>query len=261
MDKIKSENYLFFGDSKIGRRNENQDQYLMMQHKNNPDLALVAVFDGVGGYIDGKAASKLGREILRDFFNSNDVFTKDSVINAIANMNFLIHNNTSGYTTLSMAIINKDKAIVANVGDSRTYSINKGLNLVTEDDSEVYKYYKQGLINLDDIRFVSSNNIITGFLGDRYLENIQVKEIDLKTGLLLTTDGVHDVLSMKRMFELIKKNREDKIVSSIIYSALTEENAVTKEAFYRILLKAKLQCEEYTTPGKDNTTAVLLLKR
>lgn len=83
----------------------------------------------------------------------------------------------------------------------------------------------------------------------------------MKTGLLLTTDGVHDVLSMKRMFELIKNNREDKIISSIINSALTEESEVTKAAFYRILLKAKLQCEEFTTPGKDNTTAVLLLKR
>lgn len=261
MDKIKSEKYLFFGDSKIGNRNENQDQYLMIQHKKNPDLALVAVFDGVGGSLYGKEASKLGRELLRDYFNNNDVFTKESVINAIANMNYLIHNNTSGFTTLSMAIINKDKVIVANVGDSRTYSINKGLSLVTEDDSRVYEYYRHGLITLDDIRFVKTNNIITGYLGDRYLENIQVKEINLKTGLLLTTDGVHDVLSMKRMFELIKNNREDKIISSIINSALTEESEVTKAAFYRILLKAKLQCEEFTTPGKDNTTAVLLLKR
>ena len=80
--------------------------------------------------------------------------------------------------------------------------------------------------------------------------------------LLLTSDGVHDILSDSYMEEAIKDymSLPSSIVYKLVFDSLNHQEEISDDALERIENITGTPLHE-TDPGKDNATAVLVLTK
>lgn len=251
--------------SDIGlNRSNNEDSVITLIHPNNKNLKLLAVADGVGGRESGEVASSFTISVLEKWFynlpeetiNNTKKLSKylTNIITCINNCLYVIKSYRTGCaTTLTCAIINKKKTVVANIGDSRAYIFHGDtLKQITKDDSVVWAYYEQGELTKEQLRFHKQRSLITKCIGTDYgtKPNITILENTDYTGILLFTDGVTDCLSDSKLERLVHTKKQD-LAHSII-----------KEAVYGKQSKRVPKGENFSTPknGKDNATVALYFK-
>ena len=189
-------------------REKNEDNVLAIAHPKNAKVKMLLVADGMGGREHGEIASKYVTESLEKWFQNKDIKvlndTKKTAELLTKYIKTLNSNLIKKYgedklgTTLTLAIINKKETLLANVGDSRGYIYkDKKLIQVTEDDSDVWMYYKYGEVKKDDLRYFSNNNIVTACIGIcKELCTVSTTIIDNDYDLVvLLTDGVTDIIT------------------------------------------------------------------
>lgn len=192
---------------------------------------LFIVADGMGGHQAGEIASDLAVQAIRSelawFLESNN--TEDTqpstphtgettVIDgptefplqrrlriAIEQANQSIagysHDNPDNAgnlgTTITCALIDEDVAIIANVGDSRTYLLRDGeLRQLTEDHSYVAQLVREGQLAPEDVFSHPRRNVITRSLGHRPEVEVDMSLQKLQEGdrLLLCSDGLWEMV-------------------------------------------------------------------
>ncbi len=251
-------------------RKNNEDAVIAIQHPKQKDIILLAVADGMGGKEDGEYAANYAIKSIEKWFTekdpktlNNSYRTKCLLENHLKKVNKDIigkygENHTG--TTLSLALINKNNTIFINIGDSRIYIYkNNKLIQVSEDDSDVWYYYKYGACKKDDLRFFFNNNIITACLG---LNNSLCKvtsyiyDNDYEMTLLFT-DGVTDIITDKKILKIIRNEKKKNILSSIIYEAVN----VDQNLKIPFRLKRK-KYSKYILPfkGRDNASGAIYIK-
>jgi serine/threonine protein phosphatase PrpC len=111
--------------------------------------------------------------------------------------------------TVTCAIIYGDVAIIANVGDSRTYLFRGGkLNQITDDHSYVGQLVREGLLEPEEIFDHDQRNVITRALGNRPDVSADLTSWTLEVGdrLMLCSDGVWEMIrdpeEMARMLQV-----------------------------------------------------------
>ena len=232
----------------------------------NENIKLLVVCDGMGGIDKGEVASAYVTEKLVEWFNKFD-FSNGipgnihrilrTVIDRI-NYQLKEYSYNSG-TTLTAALIGEDMTYIINIGDSRAYKIkNDELNQLTTDDSQVWSsYYKNGdgEYTKDELRFIRTNNIITDCLGGNALGRVQIHRLnsDSYDALLLTTDGITDIVSDSRIIRLYNECNYDEFLDTLL-----EEACYCESEFFTDRKEDITFCS--TTPGKDNATAAMYLK-
>lgn len=194
-------------------RSSNQDAYIAGQIA--PNFSFAVVCDGMGGANAGNIASEIAvktvSEYLYNSFRENMSVTDiEKVIkNAITSANLLIYDKSiksDAYkgmgTTIVVAVVKDNIAVIAHVGDSRIYLINDQIKQLTKDHSIVQTLIETGKISVDDAKMHPRKNVITRALG---VESDVLADFDLLTlkpneTLLLCTDGLtnylpdHDIL-------------------------------------------------------------------
>lgn len=222
-------------------------------------VGLFIVCDGVGGHLGGECAShwaveaikvelsdlffpkdpratvRLTEEELRKVVEANGEATRLSAIaklegrlrQAIQKANRVVY----GYaqqkpekaadagTTVTMAVIQGQRAVIANVGDSRTYLLhNHRLRQISQDHSLVASLVASGQIRPEDIYTHPQRNYIFRSLGqkrqvqvDTFWENLQSGD-----GLLLCSDGLWEMV------------QDDDALARIIESASSPAQACQK---------------------------------
>lgn len=251
-----------------GFRENNEDCYGVFQNQEDPNLILSVVCDGVGGRDRGEIASSYTVQKLGEFFRT----VKPTIINNPYNLNSLlsqmisdIHNNIpAGLTTLTSAITLGEDLLIINMGDSRTYGYENGkLTQLTDDDSEVWPLYKNGLLKKSDLRFLSNNNVIYNALGGQmnYTYHARLIKENPYEAILLTTDGIHDILSDTQMSDIIEKKGIVEAVPALISASVDYDNqdSLSTEDLSRIKAVSKEHVNRFLLPGHDNATAVLTL--
>ena len=251
-------------------RDNNEDAVLAVQHPKSKHLKMLIVADGMGGKEQGEFASNFVVEKMKKWFQEKDSktlnnvkTTKDLLIKYIKKLNIEITKecgkNRTG-TTLTLAIVGKKKTIIANVGDSRGYIYKeKDLIQITEDDSDVWAYYKYAHINKEDLRFFSNNNIINSCIGlneDFCTVSIKIIENDYDM-LILLTDGVTDLIKDKKIKKVIRKNKKEKVLEKIIHEA------VYVDQHLKVPKKLKKQyLANFIVPfkGRDNASGAIYIK-
>ncbi len=191
------------------------------------------VADGMGGHEAGEEASKIAvehvtRKIIRSFNNTFEpveekareilkeaVFSANQEIYEIARAK-----NSNMGTTITIAYLINDRALILNIGDGRAYLYsNKKLELITQDHSLVFRLYKIGQLKYEDIYQHPQSNQILCALGEQnlpqsldnlaeranhpYFFNIRLKKGD---GLLLCTDGLWQMIRDSEMEQILTKH-------------------------------------------------------
>ena len=223
-------------------REGNEDSYLCVD-------GLYFVADGMGGHSAGEVASDIAVTTLSDLLSAvvANGLTVDDLAAAIRHANTAILAEAvrdrakagMGTTLTGLAIADPEhrRALVANVGDSRTYLWRHGeLRQITKDHSHVQSLVDRGAITRAEARVHHQRNIVLRAMGiDPDLE-VDVFEVDIEDGdrFIVCSDG------------LVDEADDDAIEIAIRTSASPQELADSLVALAN------------ESGGRDNTTVVVV---
>jgi PPM family protein phosphatase len=218
-------------------------------------LGLLMVADGMGGHQAGEVASRLAMETLRQqlsWFLEGDereetipakrpleitqpaepaVHFEDRLLLAIEEANATIYRHAQENpaeagnmgTTLTCVLIKGMQAIIANVGDSRTYCLRGDkLELWTEDHSYVGQLIKEGKLPAEAVYDHPQRNVITRALGHLSFVDVDVWTRSLKEGdrLLLCSDGLWEMIrDESEIVEIMRNHSLKEAVNELIAAA------------------------------------------
>jgi serine/threonine protein phosphatase PrpC len=174
---------------------------------------IFVVCDGMGGQAAGEVASKMGVDILLDYFRNqapaveihsangqNDSSGATSLANAIQLANKTIfkagqeQNGRNGMgSTIVAALVRGNSLAIGHVGDSRIYLIRQGtIQQLTQDHSLVMEQVRRGYITLEQAQKSEMQNIILRALGSEEVVEADVEDLVAMPGdvLLMTSDGL-----------------------------------------------------------------------
>ncbi|RIE15807.1 PP2C family protein-serine/threonine phosphatase [Candidatus Cryosericum septentrionale] len=178
---------------------------------------LLAVADGVGGAPRGDEASRIAVEtLLTTYYEAPaDIPIAQRLKDAFAKANAAVvaADDEPSYkymcTTLVAAAVFPDRAVFANVGDSRGYIIPSpagAARQVTVDHSEVQEMVQQGLITPEQAEVASNRNIITRVVGSYSTVQVDLFDIRFAPGdtVLLCSDGLVTAVTDAEIAEILQ---------------------------------------------------------
>ena len=207
--------------------NEDKAISLMDPHGN----ILLAVCDGMGGYMKGDFASKIAVDILQAAFMSKVKFVfsfqvKWWIAKMVKNINeavFSEANNGEKFkgmgSTLCMAVLFKKKMFVCNVGDSRCYKVGYSkLIQLTKDQTYVDYLYHIGKITEEEKKTRPERHVLMNAIGLRKTCNYKLDVYDnCEETLLLCSDGLYNNAQDKEIFSaLTSQERLDQKINTLI---------------------------------------------
>ncbi len=198
-----------------GRLREINEDSLFI--KDYGDFAVAAVADGMGGHNAGEIASLCAVEGIKEFVQSENMAedTENKLVLCIEKVNKDIYKKavtTRGLigmgTTLTLAVIANNKVSIAHVGDTRAYILSDKLNQITYDHSYVEELKRMGRITEEEAKTHPGRNQLTRAVGteDSVKADVYTKPIESGDILLLTSDGLTNMLDDERIEEILKES-------------------------------------------------------
>ena len=242
--------YTYGSATDIGlQRMENQDSLYADQN-----LGLFIVADGMGGHAEGALASKIVVDELPKALSNNleTIRTtgirsiKNAVKKSIDHANHCVcaegvlgdgHPNMG--STVVMLLLTKDRAYIANVGDSRAYIINeKRIRQMSQDHSVVADMIENGIIHPDDAQDHPARGHITQCLGinedtEPFIRSVALKENET---FLFCSDGVTDVVTDDIIKGIVNGNTPQKACEQLVAAA---NNAGGPDNITAVVVKMK----------------------
>jgi len=216
---------------------------------------LYIVADGMGGHAAGEVASGLAirgaaEVVLSEYLASaidvnspyDEAKSKEIVRRAVLQANSYVlgeakaRGNDMG-TTITMALVVDDRAIIGNVGDSRTYLFRDGeLQRISKDHSLVMRLVELGQITEDDIYTHPQRNAVLRSLGDKPEIEVDIFSQRLRPGdaLFLCSDGQWEMTHNPEMAQMIAAHEDPQQACDALIAAANKAG------------------------GEDNITAVLV---
>ena len=159
-------------------RENNEDKFDWYEPEDPALLAargcLFLVGDGIGGAQAGQIASEMtAKLVISGYYNDGAEEVQLALYNAITSANDRVYHlaqmiperNGMG-TTLTAVVFQEERAIIAQVGDSRAYLIRQGaIQQITHDHSWVEENVRAGLMTREDAETSPFRNVITRSVG------------------------------------------------------------------------------------------------
>lgn len=190
-----------FEYSNKGGRSYNEDS---VGSNYTDDSGIFVVADGLGGHVLGEEASAIAVEVITsEWRNSREdicLLLKSKIAKANQKILQLQKQKKSVMkTTVAVLCMMQDKAVWANVGDSRVYFIHKNkLHAYTNDHSVAYKKYKAGEITREMLATDEDQSRLLRTLGsaERNEPDIHIADVLLEQGdaFFLCSDGAWEYL-------------------------------------------------------------------
>lgn len=212
----------------------------MDQNGQGRSWGLYIVADGMGGHSAGEIASGLAirgaaESVMRAYLTPTlemdavyeEARLKDVVHKAIVQANEYVlreaqaRSNDMG-TTITMAVVAGDRAVIGNVGDSRTYIYRDGaLRRVSKDHSLVMRLVELGQITDDEVYTHPQRNAVLRSLGDKAEIEIDIFTERLRPGdaLFLCSDGQWEMTHDPQMVEIIKQHDDPQAACDALIAA------------------------------------------
>jgi serine/threonine protein phosphatase PrpC len=234
--------------SLVGAREENQDRLAVAI---NPNAALIAAFDGMGGHAEGARAAELGRQTLLARFAAQAQplldplhFLHLALGAAHAEMVAIgmhLPLEQRPRATCAVCLVQDGTVWWAHVGDSRVYHLRAGrVDSRTRDHSHVELLLQEGLISADQASNHPMRNYVESCLGgDPLLPEMLIgRRVRVLPGdtLLVCTDGFWSNLS-------------DEDIAASFYSGVPLKDALFAVAEFAVRRGGA---------GSDNASAAVL---
>ena len=197
-------------------RKENQD-CLIIDEKNH----LYCVSDGMGGLAYGKATAEMVKDQLPVYIRQIkerklpiDEDSLEIIIKKISQNIQMMGNVFNGETlygaTLTGILIQEEKSLIMNVGDSRVYRYkNHELIQLTKDQSLVQYWIDKGKLTKEKAKTHDMRNVILQFMGkapyvDPLVEEIQIQENEI---YCICSDGLFGMIEESQIQEILENNQ------------------------------------------------------
>ncbi len=218
--------------SDIGSRSENQDSAVLSYTKKSGALSQyiyrVVVADGVSGEAEGKIASSLAvNSILRSMGDADS--SSVSLRKAVHEANQAVLDYSVGKlqgqrlaTTAVAAVVDREGASIANVGDSRGYLYRGGkLFLLTKDHTVTQQLLAGVKITPAEALNHPDRHKLTKALGQKTVEpEVNAYEVARGDIFLLCSDGLTDGLTDSQMESIIQGKQDmQKLSEMLVYYA------------------------------------------
>jgi protein phosphatase len=196
----------------------------------------------MGGASAGEVASRVAVETFAAGLPAGDELT-DRLASVVGNANQKIHDEAASNpsrqgmgTTLTAAMFDADRLVLAHVGDSRAYRYRSGtLEQLTRDHTLVDELVRQGRLTEEEAAVHPQRSIITRALGPEASVEVDtaVHELQADDVVLLCSDGLTGMIS-------------EQVITSVL------DQSKSLAAATRALVKAANEAG-----GRDNITVVL----
>jgi protein phosphatase len=193
-------------------RKTNQDSILI-----HTEQKCFVIADGMGGHRGGDIASQLTVQVFaQELTHAKGLSKVDIIKRAVEFSNKLIYEksqsedylNGMGTTVVSL-IIDKSKAFIANVGDSRVYLMNNNLIYqITRDHSLVQEKLNLGIYTREEAAQDKMKNILVRTLGfeDKLEFDLFEYTISKNDLFMICSDGLYGKVCDEEIAEIINKN-------------------------------------------------------
>jgi PPM family protein phosphatase len=219
--------------SDIGlRRGNNQDSMAVALAGGQQALQerghLFMVADGMGAHAAGELASKIAADTIPLAYNKlPDRAPPEALLAAITDANNQIHSRGQAAaefkgmgTTCTVLVLLPQGALVAQVGDSRTYRLRgTTLEQLTFDHSLIWELRRGGQIAEDAIPAYVTKNIITRSLGPNPEVRIDLEgpfPLEVGDTFLLCSDGLSGQVSDEEIGTVLQSLSPDEAVESLV---------------------------------------------
>lgn len=203
-------------------RDHNEDSLIVVP-------PLFAVADGMGGHEAGEVASELTIKTLSELAPDHpDAQALERAVEA-ANLNVLrapsdgIGREGMG-TTLTAAMIEGERLLIAQVGDSRAYLLHQGeLQQLTRDHSLMMDLIEAGQITPEQARVHPNRSVITRAIGSDPNMKPDIYELNISSGdrLLLCSDGLSTMLEDDEIQSIMRHTPDpQQCASNLVDAAL-----------------------------------------
>lgn len=163
---------------------------------------LFAVADGMGGHAAGEVASEIAVRVLSELAPERpDV---EALGRAIEEANRAViqaaregRGRQGMGTTMTAAMLEGERLVIAQVGDSRAYLLHQGkLQQLTRDHSLMADMIEAGQLTPEEARTHPQRSVITRALGSDAHLHPDIYEINVETGdrLLICSDGLSGMI-------------------------------------------------------------------
>ena len=197
------------------KRSSNQDSIY-----SNAERHLFIVADGMGGHNGGDIASQMAVDVIPDFVLKN--YEKDPIElhkDSIKAANDAIRKRGEGDenlkgmgTTVVSHLFRGPHLFIGNVGDSRSYLVNKGeIYQLTKDHSLVQEKLNLGLYNREQASADPQKNVLVRTVGFETEVEIDVFTYKVhRYDIFITcSDGLHSKVSDEDINHMVQKHIPD----------------------------------------------------
>lgn len=184
----------------------------------NPDIGLMVLADGMGGYNAGEVASGIAvqtvtelaaegatRERRHELDSATGLMRQSIVLrDAVSRANKIIFQTAQSQThcegmgtTLVAAMFYDNRVSIAHVGDSRAYRLRADkFEQLTLDHSLLQELVDRGFYSEEEAQRSTNRNYVTRALGVEPTVEVEVQEFDAQKGdiFLLCSDGLPDMV-------------------------------------------------------------------
>lgn len=188
---------------------------------------LYVVCDGMGGHAAGEVASEIAVNVIADRAPA----TPDAAAlgQAVEEANLaIIQAAREGVgragmgCTCTAAMLENERLIVAQVGDSRAYLLHGGtLQQITRDHSLMADFIEAGQITPEEARVHPQRSVITRALGSDPRTQPDLFEINVNTGdrLLICSDGLTSMIEDYEIEDILNRTPDPQIAASKLVNA------------------------------------------
>ncbi|MBQ5955892.1 MAG: Stp1/IreP family PP2C-type Ser/Thr phosphatase [Firmicutes bacterium] len=213
-------------------RSSNEDACFVLLHDKVYILA-----DGVGGGNSGEIASRTAVSEIANYVVKHPLshlldkyeivgYMRDAFEAANTKIYDMAREHEENFgmaTTAIIVYVNKGKAYIGNIGDSRVYLYRNGDYLqLTEDHTYVNTLVKAGILSREEADQDERKNVIIKALGAEPTVEPDFFQVEVKKGdiLLACSDGLYDEVSDEEIVEIIKeKDNMNELAAELIARA------------------------------------------
>ena len=163
---------------------------------------LFAVADGMGGHAAGEVASEIAVRVLSELAPEHP--DGEALAHAVKEANRAViqaaregRGRQGMGTTMTAAMLEGERLVIAQVGDSRAYLLHQGkLQQLTRDHSLMADMIEAGQLTTEEARTHPQRSVITRALGSDAHLHPDIYEINVETGdrLLICSDGLSGMI-------------------------------------------------------------------